>query len=295
MTRPTPCWWPPTCSHRRSTTSTPCFLVTTSLRLANDVDHQIELQLADLPTSSVARQALTNGFSLVVGSLDEAVSAAERLAPEHLALHVEQPGICWEAHVLARCSSVGAVPRRSPTTGSAPTTSSHRGRSQVPIRALGHDLPQGSYLVTARRSVELVEDTVLLARLRARGPCQSGSDQGRGRLAPPNPEADRRQVLVPIRRRRREASEGIRRRTGPVSMSTATSMSRSSVLTAGLGIGKHPSQHGVSAVSPARHNDARARSPHDLGRHSENICPASISERKAFILCNNSTRSSLND
>ncbi len=79
-------------------------LVTTSLRLANDVDHQIELQLSDLPTSAVARQALTNGFSLVVGSLDEAVSATERVAPEHLALHVEQP-----EDVLGKLTSYGSV------------------------------------------------------------------------------------------------------------------------------------------------------------------------------------------
>ena len=79
-------------------------LVTTSLRLANDVDHQLELQLADLPTSTVARQALTNGFSLVVGSLAEAVSAAEHVAPEHLALHVEQPG-----RLLGKLTSYGSV------------------------------------------------------------------------------------------------------------------------------------------------------------------------------------------
>jgi phosphoribosyl-ATP pyrophosphohydrolase/phosphoribosyl-AMP cyclohydrolase/histidinol dehydrogenase len=66
-------------------------LVTTSLRLDNNVDYEIALQLADLPTSTVARQALTNGFALVVGSLEEAVAAAEHVAPEHLALHVDQP------------------------------------------------------------------------------------------------------------------------------------------------------------------------------------------------------------
>jgi phosphoribosyl-ATP pyrophosphohydrolase/phosphoribosyl-AMP cyclohydrolase/histidinol dehydrogenase len=55
------------------------------------VDYEISLQLADLPTSSVARQALTNGFSLVVSSLQEAVDVAEKVAPEHLALHVERP------------------------------------------------------------------------------------------------------------------------------------------------------------------------------------------------------------
>jgi phosphoribosyl-ATP pyrophosphohydrolase/phosphoribosyl-AMP cyclohydrolase/histidinol dehydrogenase len=79
-------------------------LVTTSLRLANDVDHEIELQLADLPTASVARQALASGFSLVVASLREAAAASEQVAPEHLALHVDQP-----EDLLGELTSYGSV------------------------------------------------------------------------------------------------------------------------------------------------------------------------------------------
>jgi phosphoribosyl-ATP pyrophosphohydrolase/phosphoribosyl-AMP cyclohydrolase/histidinol dehydrogenase len=79
-------------------------LVTTSRRVANDVDHEIELQLADLPTSPVARQALSNGFALVVASLSEAAAAAERVAPEHLALHVERP-----EDLLGELNSYGSV------------------------------------------------------------------------------------------------------------------------------------------------------------------------------------------
>jgi phosphoribosyl-ATP pyrophosphohydrolase/phosphoribosyl-AMP cyclohydrolase/histidinol dehydrogenase len=79
-------------------------LVTTSRRLANDVDHEIEIQMADLPTSSVARQALGNGFALLVGSLEEAVAASERVAPEHLALHVERP-----ENLLGDLTSYGSV------------------------------------------------------------------------------------------------------------------------------------------------------------------------------------------
>jgi phosphoribosyl-ATP pyrophosphohydrolase/phosphoribosyl-AMP cyclohydrolase/histidinol dehydrogenase len=79
-------------------------LVTTSRRLANDVDHEIEIQLADLPTSSVARQALSNGFALVVGSLEEAVTASEKVSPEHLALHVERP-----EDLLGDLTSYGSV------------------------------------------------------------------------------------------------------------------------------------------------------------------------------------------
>jgi phosphoribosyl-ATP pyrophosphohydrolase/phosphoribosyl-AMP cyclohydrolase/histidinol dehydrogenase len=79
-------------------------LVTTSRRVANDVDHEIELQLADLPTSPVARQALSNGFALIVGSLGDAVAAAERVAPEHLALHVERP-----EDLIGELTSYGSV------------------------------------------------------------------------------------------------------------------------------------------------------------------------------------------
>jgi len=67
-------------------------LVTTSGPLAVQVDEALERQLADLPTSDTAGAALENGFVIVVGSLGEAAGLADQLAPEHLALHVEDPG-----------------------------------------------------------------------------------------------------------------------------------------------------------------------------------------------------------
>jgi phosphoribosyl-ATP pyrophosphohydrolase/phosphoribosyl-AMP cyclohydrolase/histidinol dehydrogenase len=66
-------------------------LVTTSPRLVVQVEDAITGQLADLPTSQVAATALGNGFALVVDSLQEAAAASERVAPEHLALHVDDP------------------------------------------------------------------------------------------------------------------------------------------------------------------------------------------------------------
>ncbi len=142
-------------------------LVTTSLRLANEVDHQIELQLSDLPTSSVARQALTNGFSLVVGSLDEAVSAAERVAPEHLALHVEQP-----ADLLGKLTSYGSVFLGGQ---SAEAFADYGvGPNHVLPTAGGARFQSGLSVMTFLKTptwsrlddpAELVEDTVLLARL----------------------------------------------------------------------------------------------------------------------------------
>ena len=142
-------------------------LVTTSLRLANDVDHQIELQLADLPTSSVARQALTNGFSLVVGSLDEAVSAAELVAPEHLALHVEQPD-----DLLGKLTSYGSVFLGG---RSAEAFADYGvGPNHVLPTAGGARYQSGLSVMTFLKAptwsrlddpAELIEDTVLLARL----------------------------------------------------------------------------------------------------------------------------------
>jgi phosphoribosyl-ATP pyrophosphohydrolase/phosphoribosyl-AMP cyclohydrolase/histidinol dehydrogenase len=70
------------------TEATP-MLVTTSESLLDRVEGSIGDQLSDLPTSKTAAAALGNGFALVVASLREAAVVADELAPEHLALHVE--------------------------------------------------------------------------------------------------------------------------------------------------------------------------------------------------------------
>ena len=52
----------------------------------------MERQLADLPRQSVARRAIEdNGKILVTRDLAEAAAAADRIAPEHLELCVEDP------------------------------------------------------------------------------------------------------------------------------------------------------------------------------------------------------------
>jgi len=67
-------------------------LVTTSSSLLDQVDRALSRQLADLPTSGTASSALGNGFALVVSTIAEAASVADQMAPEHLALHLEEPG-----------------------------------------------------------------------------------------------------------------------------------------------------------------------------------------------------------
>jgi phosphoribosyl-ATP pyrophosphohydrolase/phosphoribosyl-AMP cyclohydrolase/histidinol dehydrogenase len=66
-------------------------LVATSESLADSVDRALAAQLSDLPTSETASAALGNGFALIVSTIAEAASVADLMAPEHLALHVEEP------------------------------------------------------------------------------------------------------------------------------------------------------------------------------------------------------------
>ena len=67
-------------------------LVTDSGSLAEAVSLELEKQLATLPREAIARASLErNGRILVVDNLEEAVEAANELAPEHLELAVEEP------------------------------------------------------------------------------------------------------------------------------------------------------------------------------------------------------------
>lgn len=64
-------------------------LVTTSERLADEVDAEIQRQVALLKTKETASAALQNGFTVLAANLDEAIEAADQLAPEHLEVMTE--------------------------------------------------------------------------------------------------------------------------------------------------------------------------------------------------------------
>jgi histidinol dehydrogenase len=59
-------------------------LVTISESLATRVSAELEKQLATLPTAATARAALSNGGFVLASSIDDAISVADRVAPEHL-------------------------------------------------------------------------------------------------------------------------------------------------------------------------------------------------------------------
>jgi len=66
-------------------------LVTLEGAFADAVDLALREQLATLPTIATARAALDNGFCVVAPDLETASEVCDRLAPEHLELHLERP------------------------------------------------------------------------------------------------------------------------------------------------------------------------------------------------------------
>ncbi len=81
-------------------------LVTTDTTLPRRVNDELGRQMEDLPTSPVARVALTNGGVIGVGTLDEGVAACDAIAPEHLALHLADPAA---ASVTRRLHTYGTL------------------------------------------------------------------------------------------------------------------------------------------------------------------------------------------
>ncbi len=79
-------------------------LITTAPHLVPEVERILTEELASLPTAEVASSALENGFAVVVDNLDEAVELCDRIAPEHLALHIEAPD-----QITKRFSAYGSL------------------------------------------------------------------------------------------------------------------------------------------------------------------------------------------
>ncbi len=142
-------------------------LVTTSPTLADAVDEAVTRQLADLPTSPTVTAALANGFAALVGSIEDTSALADRIAPEHVALHVADP----EA-VAGRLRNYGSL---FVGAGSAEAFADYgAGPNHVLPTGGGARHQSGLSVATFLRSPTwarldhpeaLVDDTVLLARL----------------------------------------------------------------------------------------------------------------------------------
>ena len=80
-------------------------LVTDSRELAKSVQAEVEAQLEALPRKDIARRSIEeNGKIIVTDRLDKAVEAANRIAPEHLELCVDDPFA-----LLPRIKNAGSI------------------------------------------------------------------------------------------------------------------------------------------------------------------------------------------
>ncbi|MBR1419420.1 MAG: histidinol dehydrogenase, partial [Synergistaceae bacterium] len=80
-------------------------LITSSAKLAHEVQAEIETQLNKLERCEIARASIkNNGKIILVDSLDEAVNIANEIAPEHLELCVDEP-FNW----LGKVKNAGSV------------------------------------------------------------------------------------------------------------------------------------------------------------------------------------------
>ena len=80
-------------------------LVTDSMELANAVQAEIEVQLKTLEREEIARTSIDNNGKIIVAhDLNEAIETANRIAPEHLELCVDQP-----FDLLSRIKNAGSV------------------------------------------------------------------------------------------------------------------------------------------------------------------------------------------
>ncbi len=80
-------------------------LVTTSEKLANDVQKEIERQLSYLSRAEIIKKSLASyGSAVIMDSLDEAAEISDKIAPEHLELMVENP-----FELLGKVRNAGSV------------------------------------------------------------------------------------------------------------------------------------------------------------------------------------------
>jgi len=83
-------------------------LITTSSKLASNVDSEIKIQLANLERQTIATEAMNSGGMIVlVDSLDEAIDLVNLYAPEHLSLMVRNASTYIEKIHNAGCIFVG--------------------------------------------------------------------------------------------------------------------------------------------------------------------------------------------
>jgi histidinol dehydrogenase len=144
--RPTCSWWP---TRRRTPSSSPPTpgpaehdpdargrALVPSVDFAEKVSAAVDRRLSNLATAETARASLeAGGVLLVYASTEEAVSLADRIAPEHLELHVSRPETWVSRFRNYGSSSSASGPRKSSATIRRASTTRCRPRAAPGSRA----------------------------------------------------------------------------------------------------------------------------------------------------------------
>jgi histidinol dehydrogenase len=114
-------------------------LATDSAELVREVELEVARQLDDLPRKNLASQAIQTSFSVLAESLGEAIGFANRYAPEHLILNVQEAANWAEKVVSAGSVFLGpyspevAGDYASGTNHTLPTSGAARAFSGVSL------------------------------------------------------------------------------------------------------------------------------------------------------------------
>lgn len=79
-------------------------LVALGSKVADAADAALARQLATLPRAAIAREALANGRTILVETVDEAIEASDAYAPEHLSVNIREA-----AKATEKLSNAGAI------------------------------------------------------------------------------------------------------------------------------------------------------------------------------------------
>jgi histidinol dehydrogenase len=146
-------------------------LVTTSTRLASEVERALEAQLCGLPREPIARASLASSRLIVVPTLETATKVANLYAPEHLSLAVQDAGALIP--LIRNAGAVFAGPLAAETFGDYLAGSSHVLPTDGAARAWG-GVSTYTFLkamsvqqVTPEAARQIAGPAALLARIEA--------------------------------------------------------------------------------------------------------------------------------
>lgn len=139
-------------------------LITTSQKILDDVETQIEKQLKDLPRKAIAAKALDNSKLILVKSMDEAIDMANAYGSEHLILACEDADHVADLIINAGSVFVGnyspesAGDYASGTNHTLPTNGFARAYSGVSVDSFVKKI---TYQKLSQRGLQEIADTVI--------------------------------------------------------------------------------------------------------------------------------------